>query len=56
MQRLHDTLAKLAPKSKVGGLGLGGLGMVKCAVKDPSLPQTRKSITALSQPVCIINI
>lgn len=38
LQRLHDTLAKLAPRGKVGGLGLSSLsGRVK--QHDPSLPQ-----------------
>ena len=36
-QRLHDTLAKLAPKGKYGGLGSGGMGFARKKRAD-SLP------------------
>ena len=36
-QRLHDTLAKLAPKGKYGGLGSGGVGTARRKRSD-SLP------------------
>mmetsp|Transcript_5399 Transcript_5399/g.11339 ORF Transcript_5399/g.11339 Transcript_5399/m.11339 type:complete len:209 (+) Transcript_5399:68-694(+) len=36
MQRLHDTLAMLKPKGRTGGLGRGGVGVVKKA--DDGLP------------------
>jgi hypothetical protein len=40
LQRLHDSLSKLAPKGRSGGLGLGGLGKERGAgAKDTSLPQ-----------------
>lgn len=42
LQRLHDTLSKLAPRSKVGGLGLGGLGSRAGASRDGTLPQNRE--------------
>jgi translation initiation factor 6 (eIF-6) len=34
LQRLHDTLSKLAPRGRVGGLGLGGLGSKAAAARD----------------------
>lgn len=41
LQRLHDSLAKLAPRGKVGGLGLGGKH--QAPIKgDDSLPNNRK--------------
>lgn len=44
LQRLHDTLTKLAPRSKVGGLGLGGLGSKMGASRDPTLPANREFV------------
>ena len=39
MQRLHDTLAKLVPKGKTGGLGLSkGLTLTGVVNRDNSLP------------------
>lgn len=38
LQRLHDTLSKLAPKGKFGGLGLSALNKGSQS-KDPSLPE-----------------
>jgi hypothetical protein len=38
LQRLHDTLSKLAPRGKVGGLGLGVKGLKAVPPKDPTLP------------------
>jgi hypothetical protein len=38
LQRLHDTLAKLAPRGKVGGLGLNSFAG-KGKQVDPTLPQ-----------------
>ena len=36
LQRLHDTLAKLAPKGKIGGLGaIGFVGSRKGSGRDP---------------------
>ena len=36
LQRLHDALSKLAPRGKVGGLGLGAVHAAR--MKDPTLP------------------
>ncbi len=38
LQRLHDSLAKLAPKSKVGGLGFQS-GIKPLGHTDPTLPK-----------------
>lgn len=38
MQRLHDALSKLAPKSKVGGLGLAAGSSRVSAVNKEGLP------------------
>ena len=37
LQKLHDTLLKLAPKGKFGGLGLSSLNKYARS-KDPTLP------------------
>lgn len=39
LQRLHDSLSKLAPKSK-SGLGVGGLGAHRVSL-DETLPKNR---------------